>query len=138
MVHYLSSSSCAFQRPPPPQSSPQRSCAPARCTPLFLGMHVTSGEVMTSVKRGPGIGQQLADVIGADSLHALAPRGPRSAFATIGIEKWCMTVQSPSFPRLHGPRGRRTFHLLRRPVAPSPFLASSAAPVPPEHPLSDA
>lgn len=75
---------------------------------------------MTSVECGHRIGRYLTDVIEADymSLHPLLP-GLLSLLAAIGIEKWCMTVQSPSFPRLCGPRGRRTFHLPPQPDVPS-------------------
>ena len=98
---------------------PRQSCTTTLCSPLFLGMHVTSGEVVTSVECGRRIGRYLTDVIEADYMRLYPLPLTLPMLAAIGIEKWCMTVQSPSFPRLCGPRGRRTFHLLHPPDVPS-------------------
>lgn len=97
---------------------PRQSCTSTLCSPLFLGMHVTSGEVMTSVECGHRIGRYLTDVIETDYMRLCPLPLTLLMLAAIGIGKWCMTVQSPSFPRLCGPRGRRTLHLLQ-PDVPS-------------------
>lgn len=70
MVHYLSSSSCTFLQPP--LSLDSLVYLDPSAPPLFLGMHVTSGEVVTSVECGHRIGRYLTDVIEADYTR-LAP-----------------------------------------------------------------
>lgn len=109
--------------------------------PFLLGMHVTTGEVMTSVECRQAIGQKLADVMGVSlymRLYAIPPLNPllsRSRIllsptpcharrGAIGIEKWCTPVQSHSFPRLSDPRGCRV--PLSSPS--SPFTNSSDSP----------
>lgn len=48
---------------------PRQSCTSTLCSPLFLGMHVTSGEVVTSVECGHRIGRYLTDVIETDYMR---------------------------------------------------------------------
>lgn len=111
---------------------PSSSCAttillPNPCPLFLLRMHVTPGEVVTSVKCRHAIGWKLADVTGVslymrldaippwtpcylDRADPFSPLSSRSAHAeggAIGIEKWCTPVQSHSFPRLSDLRGRR-------------------------------
>lgn len=111
---------------------PSSSCAttillPNPCPLFLLRMHVTLGEVMTSVECRRAIGWKLADVTGVSlymRLDAIPPWTPVISIAriplpryrlaphtwrggAIGIEKWCTPVQSHSFPRLSDPRGRR-------------------------------
>lgn len=137
-------SSCTFCTiaAPSPRSipllhAPRQSCYRTLVPPplFLLRMHVTTGEVMTSVECRHAIGWKLTDVTGVSlymRLDAIPPWTPcyldrgslfpsivsrRTRRGAIGIEKWCTPVQSHSFPRLSDPRGRR---------APlSPFLRRS-------------